>query len=81
MEPRRFELLTSCLQIGLLFRGNGRDLGERQTASDRDCPLLTALNGPLMARRSPHCSTAHYSPASIALLWTARHQIGERLTE
>ncbi|MEU7890261.1 hypothetical protein AB0B54_32575 [Microbispora bryophytorum] len=36
VEPRGFEPLTSCLQIGLLFRGNGRDLGGRQSTSDRD---------------------------------------------
>jgi hypothetical protein len=52
VEPRRFELLTSCLQIGLITRDNDPDLGERQSASNREYPLLTALNGPLMARRS-----------------------------
>ncbi|MEU0482963.1 hypothetical protein ABZ260_27720 [Streptosporangium sp. NPDC006013] len=50
VEPRRFELLTSCWQIGLIFRDNGPARGERQSASDREYPLLTALNGPLMAR-------------------------------
>ncbi|GAB3880751.1 hypothetical protein GCM10027612_08810 [Microbispora bryophytorum subsp. camponoti] len=52
MEPRGFEPLTSCLQIGLITRGNGPGLGERPSASDREYPLLTALNGPLMARQS-----------------------------
>ncbi|GAA4198977.1 hypothetical protein GCM10023074_28810 [Microbispora amethystogenes] len=52
MEPRGFEPLTSCLQIGLISRDNALDLGERQSASDREYPLLTALNGTLMARRS-----------------------------
>ena len=33
------ELVTSCLQIGLLFRGNARDLGDKQSVSDRECPL------------------------------------------
>ncbi|GIH67656.1 hypothetical protein Msi02_84730 [Microbispora siamensis] len=51
MEPRGFEPLTSCLQIGLIIRGNGRDLDEGQSASDLEYRLLTALNGPLMARR------------------------------
>ena len=36
VEPRRFELLTSCLQIGLISRRNGLDLGRRWSASDRD---------------------------------------------
>ncbi|GLX10673.1 hypothetical protein Misp03_75990 [Microbispora sp. NBRC 16548] len=48
VEPRGFEPLTSCLQIGLITRNNGPDLGERQSASDREYPLLTALNGPTM---------------------------------
>ncbi|GAA2869326.1 hypothetical protein GCM10020220_068370 [Nonomuraea rubra] len=36
VEPRRFELLTSCLQIGLIFEDYGLDLGGRQSARDRD---------------------------------------------
>ncbi|GIH49314.1 hypothetical protein Mro03_44930 [Microbispora rosea subsp. rosea] len=40
------------MQIGLITRDNGSDLGERQSTGDREYPLLTALNGPLMARRS-----------------------------
>ncbi|GAA3001122.1 hypothetical protein GCM10017559_22700 [Streptosporangium longisporum] len=52
VEPRRFELLTSCLQIGRISGCTGYELGGGLPASDRDCPLLTALNGPLMARWS-----------------------------
>lgn len=46
-------------RIGLITRGNGPDLGEKPSPGDRECPLLTALDGPLMARlrRSPECSS------------------------
>ncbi len=50
MEPRGFEPLTSCLQNGPITRGYGLDLGEEPSPSDREYPLVTALNGPLMAR-------------------------------
>lgn len=36
VEPRRFELLTSCLQNGLISRRNGLGLGGERSASDRD---------------------------------------------
>ncbi|GAA2376256.1 hypothetical protein GCM10010404_35110 [Nonomuraea africana] len=36
VDPRRFELLTSCLQNGLIFRHNGLDVDGGQPASDRD---------------------------------------------
>ena len=63
VEPRGFEPLTSCLQIGPITRGNGHDLGEGHSVSDRECPPLTALNGPPMARlprtRHPRPGNGH----------------------
>ncbi len=38
VEPRRFEPLTSCSQIGLITRDIGRDLSEGQSACDRESP-------------------------------------------
>ncbi|GIH67659.1 hypothetical protein Msi02_84760 [Microbispora siamensis] len=59
MEPRGLEPLTSCLQIGMITRDNGLDLGEKQPASDREYALSTARNGPLMARPSCLISAEH----------------------
>lgn len=36
VESRRFELLTSCLQIGLILSRTGRELGGKLPTSDRD---------------------------------------------
>ena len=50
MELRGLEPLTPCLQIGLSTCGHAADLVSGLSVSDRNVPLLTGVNGTLMAR-------------------------------
>jgi hypothetical protein len=51
VELARLELATPCLQIAVSTWAESADLGEWLTMGYRDVPLLTGVNGTLMARR------------------------------
>jgi hypothetical protein len=44
------ELATPCLQIAVISRVTGPEQGDRPPVIDRGVPLMTAVNGTLMAR-------------------------------
>jgi hypothetical protein len=50
VELRGLEPLTPCLQIAVIVRVTGSELDDRPPVSDRGVPLLTGVNGTLMAR-------------------------------
>ena len=50
VELRGLEPLTPCLQIGFSSRGYGPDRGGELSVRDRSIPLVTGVNGTLMAR-------------------------------
>jgi hypothetical protein len=50
VELRGLEPLTPCLQIGLSTHGQGADLVSKLSVSIREVPLVTEVNGTLMAR-------------------------------
>jgi hypothetical protein len=52
VELRGLEPLTPCLQIVVITQEPGRELACGPPVSDRGIPLVTLLNGTLMARRS-----------------------------
>jgi len=50
VELARLELATPCLQSDVSTCGHGADLASGLPVSDRSVPLVTVLNGTLMAR-------------------------------
>jgi hypothetical protein len=52
VELRGLEPLTPCLQIDVFARATGAELARELPLSIRGVPLVTLLNGTLMARRS-----------------------------
>jgi hypothetical protein len=50
VELARLGLATPCLQIDVISRLTGPELGDRPPVIDRGVPLMTAVNGTLMAR-------------------------------
>jgi hypothetical protein len=65
VELRRLELLTLCLQIVVINRVEAAELLDRLPVSHRDVPLVTVLNGTLMARDPTgmrYCRASSRSP-------------------
>ena len=50
-EPRERDALIPCVQIAVIGRQAGAELGGGLAARDRDVPMMTWVNGTLMARR------------------------------
>jgi hypothetical protein len=65
-----------CLQIAVISRQMGAELGGGLAASDRDVPPITRANGTLMARRRPQAGrspTCHIK-FSISIRRTATYR-------
>ena len=50
-RPRDSGRATPCLQIAVIDRRTGTELGNGLAASNRDVPPMTRANGMLMARQ------------------------------
>jgi hypothetical protein len=65
---------TISLGINTIHAATRPDLRRRLPASDRERPLLTGVNGPLMARRSRRRRHAGYRAADNSQRWL--HYLG-----